>query len=59
MAPISPLHGMEGMGSMAAQQAEREGEMDAGQDASYSYLLWNLKKQRRMKLKGKEFDFKY
>src|SRR3990167_4839000 len=31
------VHGLSGFGSMAAQQAEKEGEMDTGQDASYSY----------------------
>lgn len=53
------VHGMEGIGSMAGQQAEREGEMDLGQDASYSYLLWNMKKQRRLNAKGQEYEFKY
>lgn len=53
------IHGLEGFGSMAAQQAVREGEFSMESDASYSYLMWNLKKQRRMKLKGQIHEFSY
>lgn len=52
------VHGLEGIGSMAAEQAEKEGEMDRGLEATYSYYLWNLKKQIRMRNQGKTYEFK-
>lgn len=53
------LHGEDGEGSLAAKQAEREGELSMGDEATYSYLLWNFKKKQRMQAKGKAYDFKY
>lgn len=45
-------------GSQAAKQAEEEGEMRVEEDAAYSYYIWNLKKQERMRASGKNYEFK-
>ena len=59
LAPRAHVHHGEGdVGSLAAKQAQEESEMDIEQESSYSYYIWNIKKQQRFKAKGKKYEFK-
>lgn len=52
-------HGLdESGGSLAAKQAEKEGEIDIGIDSEYSYLMWNEKKMLRLRNHGVKHEFK-
>lgn len=50
-------HGYEQVGSEAARQAEKEGEISIEKDASYSKLMWNEKKRIRYAKKGLEYKY--
>lgn len=53
------MHGHdEDGGSQAAKQAEKEGELNTGDEASFSYYMWHTKKQRRLRADGIEYEFK-
>ncbi len=53
------VHGLGITGSLAAKQAENQGELSIDDDSSYSYLMWNLKKKIRLKVRGIDYEFKY
>ncbi|MEK6897066.1 MAG: glycosyltransferase [Nanoarchaeota archaeon] len=53
------IHGYENQGSIAAKQAEKEGELSQEMDSQYSYLMWNWKKMLRLEKRGVKYEFKF
>lgn len=56
---VHVAHGYEKEGSVAATQAQKEGELSIDDDATYSHNLWNWKKQQRLLQKGIKYSFNY
>lgn len=52
------VHGYDNHGSLAAQQASKEDNLDIGEDSAYSYHCWNMKKKQRLAKYGVEYVIK-
>lgn len=51
------IHGYEYEGSLAAKQAEAEGELNRDEDSLLSYNVWHMKKKFRLRQKKIPYEF--